>query len=689
MSLPELRQDLRIYQGADSRSGAPTWTIYDPSKETYFQVGQLEVEILSRWHLKDPHLIASKVCQQTAFRQDAEDVLKLAKFLISNGLVYNPPNEMPKTKTATLKQLVDRIVFIRIPLIRPQAFLSRSISYLQWVFTPLFLKVVLAFGVIGIYLVSRQWDAYVHQFSYMLTFEGMLIGLLALSVSKICHELGHAYAATRAGVPVPEMGVSLIVFWPLLYTNTTHAWQVRDRRLRIAIDAAGVITELILAVFFTFLWCVLPEGALRGAVWYLSSTAWIVTLGFNLNPLMRFDGYYLLSDFMNVPNLMARSMALSRWWLRSTVLGVSEASPERVTKSLRRFMLTYGIACISYRFLVLATIIVVIYHLFFKVLAIALALAASWYYIGMPLWRELVGLRSHWRGLVQRMLAHRSFWLSVAVMAIILLPLPTKVRVPAVLVSAEDARIYSPAKARIQEVMVKEGGIVKKGQILLRLSSPELEYKHRLANIKAKALSVELSRQPAAMKLRENHQVLIQQYAEVLAEIAGLDSQLYQLLLRAPHDGAVFDLNDQIKVDAWINPRNLLMRVVGSGLMIEGYVEEKSTLSSGGLGRMYPEQMGMSTFVVKVLSVDTMRTVRIDRPALASLEGGSIDAQRNDRGDLIAHGAIYRVRALPVSDISAPKTVLRGEVAFDGPWESQLLVLLKRLISLVVRESSF
>lgn len=693
MSLPVLRQDLKIFEAANTRSGAPSWTLYDPSREAYFQIGVLELEMLSRWHLDDATLIVRKIAEQTTLHPGEEDVLRLCEFLKANHLVHGWWIDAARAKAryVPFRRILDQLVFTRVTLFRCRGFLERSIRRIEWMFTPLFMKVVAAGGFLSLYLVSRQWDAYSNQFSYLFTLEGAIIGLLVLAFSKMCHELGHAYVATRHGVPVPEIGVALVVFWPMLYTNTTHAWRIKDRRARLMIDAAGIFAELILAIVFTLVWCVLPEGTLRGAVWYLSSSAWIVTLAVNLNPLMRFDGYYLLADRLDMPNLMSRSLAMARWWLRCSAFGFSELPPENQGKSTRNAMVIYGIACGAYRVTIVCAIIVAIYHMFFKALALLLAGAVVWYYIVLPLRRESAQWLPMLRIYLQGGMKRRRFWAVAILVLAVILPLPTVVRVPAVAVATEESRIHSVVPAWVSEVTVYEGRRVEKGQILVILESPDLENRRKQAEVRARALAVQLARQPAALSLRENHQVLTQRYAEVLSEISGIDEQIAQLVVRAQHDGVIRDISEQLRVGSWVGPREQLMRVVGAGVTVDGYVTESgmSRFGSGASGRFFPELPGASSFAVSGAEADPVRALRIERAALASTDGGALEAQRDERGNLVPVGAAYRIRSQSVDAMSVSGMTMRGEVLFEGAWRSLLVSWLRPLFSVLVRESAF
>jgi putative peptide zinc metalloprotease protein len=179
--------------------------------------------------------------------------------------------------------LLHNYLFLRIPLLRPDSALKKALPWVSLTFNRQFILLLLVLASLAIYLVAEQWTQFSHSFSYIFTAEGMLITALMLSLSKVIHELGHAFTAKHFGCRVPTMGIAFMMGAPMLWTDVTDAWRLPNRLQRLSIDAAGMIAELTLAVFATLLWMVLPDGAVRSGVYLLASTAWILTLVVNLN----------------------------------------------------------------------------------------------------------------------------------------------------------------------------------------------------------------------------------------------------------------------------------------------------------------------------------------------------------------------------------------------------------------------
>jgi putative peptide zinc metalloprotease protein len=114
------------------------------------------------------------------------------------------------------------------------------------------------------------------------------------------------------GLPLAPGSRAALILWPVLYTDVTETWKLASRRQRLAVGLAGVTAELVFAIFATLAWSFLPDGPLRGAAFILATSTWISTLLLNLSPFMRFDGYFVPSDWLEMPNLHGRAFVIAR-----------------------------------------------------------------------------------------------------------------------------------------------------------------------------------------------------------------------------------------------------------------------------------------------------------------------------------------------------------------------------------------
>ncbi|MBL8483765.1 MAG: hemolysin D, partial [Rhodocyclaceae bacterium] len=253
--LPALRQDLGLHEAQADADGAPAWNLHDPAANRYYRIGWAAFEILSRWQMGSAGAIATSVSAETTLDLGSEDVAGVLEFLQQHHLLECRSSADSARLAAAhaagrlhwSRWLLKNYLFFRIPLLHPDALIARLAARLAWLFRPGFWGAAALAAGLALVLVLRQWDSFVHTFSAWNDWEAALAFAAALSVSKIAHEMGHALTARHFGCRVPSMGVAFLVLWPVLYTDTTEAWKLPARRARLAIGAAGMAAELLLA----------------------------------------------------------------------------------------------------------------------------------------------------------------------------------------------------------------------------------------------------------------------------------------------------------------------------------------------------------------------------------------------------------------------------------------------------------
>lgn len=479
MSLPPLRADLQLSAAAPGHDGAPQWTLADPLRGRYFKLGAVAVRLLQHWYQAEPQRVLSAANAEPGPAADAQALEELLLFLGQHDLLSaedTRQRDSYATKAAATRQslwtrVLHQYLFFRIPLWRPDAFLNRAWPLLErhggWLLR-IFLPLVLA---LGVFLVIRDWSRFIATFPHLFSLGGILAFGVALGFAKLCHEFGHAFMAKRAGCRVQSMGLAFMVLLPMFYTDVSDAWRVRDRRSRLLIDAGGVFAELVLAVLALLAWSLLPDGPARTAAFMLASATWITTLLVNLNPFMRFDGYFLVSDLWGVENLQQRAFALCRWRLREALFGYGEPAPEAWPPVMRRRLLVWGYGAWLWRAVLFFGIALAVYHLFFKVLGIFLMLVELVWFIGLPVWKEL---QQWW---LRRGQAAPGKTLRVAaglalLLTVLVVPWRGAVDVPAMLEASRVSTLHAPVAARVKSLLVREGQKVGQGPCCWSWSRP-------------------------------------------------------------------------------------------------------------------------------------------------------------------------------------------------------------------------
>ncbi len=698
MRLPGLRADLQLSGAAPALDGAPQWTLADPLRGRYFKLGAEAMRLLRHWQLGDPARVLQAANTEPGQPLTGSDLEEMLRFLRGHDLVDAADAEQRASYAAKAaqqrhgfwKSLLHQYLFFRIPLWRPNAFLDRTWPWLERHGPRLLRYGLPTLLVIGLFLVARDWERFIATFPHLFSLGGAIAFGIALAFAKLCHEFGHAYMAKRAGCRVQSMGLAFMVLLPMLYTDVSDAWRVNDRRSRLLIGAGGVLAELLLACIALLAWSLLPDGPLRTATFMLASATWITTLAINLNPFMRFDGYFLLSDLWGVDNLQHRAFALCRWRLREALFGYGEPAPEPWTPAMQSRLLFWGYGAWLWRAALFLGIALAVYHMFFKLLGIFLMLVELLWFIGLPIWREW---QEWWR---RRDQANPSKVLLTAsglllVLAVLALPWRSGVEVPAMLEASSTSALHAPVAARLKQLHVHDGQAVAKGDLLLELESPDLDARQAIVRHEIQILQLQLRRQAGRSETVAETGVIEQQLAEAVAEYRGLTAQRERLQLRAPLAGVVRDLPQNLVVGRWLHSGELLARVIAPGLRLRGYLAEENLwrVTPGIEGRFIADDPARPALPVRLDEVDTTGVAFLELEALASDHHGQVAVRRDAQQRAEPVQAQYGVRLSLLQDQPPPDQPLRGVVVLEGSRQSVLGVAWRRMAALGVRESGF
>ena len=704
--LPQLRQELTLTRGIPSPEGAPTWMLHDPAANRFFQLGWPAFELLSRWALDEPEAIVAAVNRETTLSVTLDELETLLRTLRQQNLLLAASADDTRRLQASAAAgrltggmwLLKHYLMIRIPLWHPMPFLRRFARYTEPVFRPVFWGVVVAIAVAGLFMLSRRWDEFVHTFHGYADLRGLLSIALALAFAKILHEFGHAFTAYRYGCRVPTMGLAFLVMLPVLYTDTTDAWKVPDRRKRLRIGAAGMLSELALAALATLAWNLLPDGPVRAGAFLLATTTWIGTLAINASPFMRFDGYFLLSDWLDMPNLHDRAFAFGRWWMREWLFGLGDAQPEPCAPRRRRFLIGFAFVTWLYRLTVFFSIALVVYHAFFKALGIGLFCIEFGWFIVRPVVREGRACWQRRAALRWRRQTLRSAMLGGGLFCLLVLPWHGGVSAPAVFGPQQAQGLYAPVAGMLADpsVPAHNGQAVHAGEVLAVLVSPELDYKLKQAQTEAALQGWEVEQQAFDERLQQQGVALQKQRDAARQTVAGLSAQIAQLTLRAPFDGIVETADDGLVPGAWLPRGARLFDVVGPGVTASQRVKGDAFVDEDEVGRIaagdaavfvaaLPE---MKALKCRVEAVDRVNLATLDEPYVASPYGGPIPAElQPGTQQLVPLRATYRVRIGQCTGSPVLARQIAGTAVLGGAHESLAWRGLRALLATVEREA--
>ncbi|KHS80515.1 HlyD family efflux transporter periplasmic adaptor subunit [Pectobacterium brasiliense] len=699
--LSPLRDELILHAGPANRDGSPSWTLEDPLRGLYFRIGWAEMAMLSRWSMGNAAQIVADVSQTSALTLDDSDVQYFNRFLQANSLTRVSGDEalaqfsrqVEQSRVSIWRKLLKNYLFFRIPLWHPDRFLGATLPWVEPFFSRTFLKLTLLVAVLGLFLAGRQWETFKHTFLHFFTLEGAALAGLTLCFTKILHEFGHAYTCKRFGARVATMGVAFLVMMPVLYTDTSGSWKLTRRRQRMAIGAAGMMTELVLAAWATLAWSFLPDGMLRSAAFMLATTTWIMTLAINLSPLMRFDGYFLLSDGLQIPNLQNRGFAIGRWQMREWLFGLGDAPPEHFPRWLQRTLVGYAFAVWIYRFFLFTGIAILVYHMTFKLLGMLLFAIEIGYFVVMPVVNEV----REWskRRKDYRMNRNMTTTLVVSAVVLLLLMIPWQrgVYAPALLRAEQQSSLYMPVPAMIQRIDVKVGEPVQAGQTLFTLSSDALAHEQKQLERQIATLNWQSTFQVFNKEAAGDHQRVKQEHEAALQRLQVLQRQSEQLTVRAPIDGVVADMTTPLEAGEWLGQGEWLAVVTKpTGGLVEAFVSEKDwqRLRTGAKGTFYLQDVSRSSLPLTIVEIASTATRDLNAaPELASIYGGDIATLSDAQRKLHPEQAVYRVLLSLPDDYRAQPQVLRGTVVMDGEAQSLLIRGWKVVSAVLIRELSF
>ncbi|MBN7764804.1 HlyD family efflux transporter periplasmic adaptor subunit [Pectobacterium brasiliense] len=699
--LSPLRDELILHAGPANRDGSPSWTLEDPLRGLYFRIGWAEMAMLSRWSMGNAAQIVADVNQTSALMLDDSDVQYFNRFLQANSLTRVSGDEalaqfsrqVEQSRVSIWRKLLKNYLFFRIPLWHPDRFLGATLPWVEPFFSRTFLKLTLLVAVLGLFLAGRQWETFKHTFLHFFTLEGAALAGLTLCFTKILHEFGHAYTCKRFGARVATMGVAFLVMMPVLYTDTSGSWKLTRRRQRMAIGAAGMMTELVLAAWATLAWSFLPDGMLRSAAFMLATTTWIMTLAINLSPLMRFDGYFLLSDGLQMPNLQNRGFAIGRWQMREWLFGLGDAPPEHFPRWLQRTLVGYAFAVWIYRFFLFTGIAILVYHMTFKLLGMLLFAIEIGYFVVMPVVNEV----REWskRRKDYRMNRNMTTTLVVSAVVLLLLMIPWQrgVYAPALLRAEQQSSLYMPVPAMIQRIDVKIGEPVQAGQTLFTLSSDALAHEQKQLERQIATLNWQSTFQVFNKEAAGDHQRVKQEHEAALQKLQVLQRQSEQLTVRAPIDGVVADMTTPLETGEWLGQGEWLAVVTKpTGGLVEAFVSEKDwqRLHTGAKGTFYLQDVSRSSLPLTIVEIASTATRDLNAaPELASIYGGDIATLSDAQRKLHPEQAVYRVLLSLPDGYRAQPQVLRGTVVMDGEAQSLLIRGWKVVSAVLIRELSF
>lgn len=432
------------------------------------------------------------------------------------------------------------ILFLRVPLWNPNAFLDRTIRLARPLFGRTAFLLWMALMVVAGYVLWARREDLKEPLQGLLAAQNLLLMWLTLIVLKTFHEFGHAYACKHFGGHVPEMGAYFILFTPCAYVDATACWGFPRTRDRVIVCLAGMYVESILAAMAVFVWALTGPSLINSVAYNAMFLAGMVTVLFNINPLMRYDGYYVLSDLLGIPNLRARANAFLLVMAKRLFLGLPVSDREPGWR-LRATLIAFGVAATLYRMVLLFAIAAVLASKLY-VAGIGVAIA----YLAKTIFGAAAKLMNYlWHA--EETAAVRAHAVAIGVLALVVLPaaavsvpLPTRVYARGVITSERETPVHALQAGFVNAVHVRPGAEVWGGAHLLDLHNDALDA--AIAQVQAQIDAAQTRRD--AFRLNEPtraHQEE-QRLAALQATLAQRKQRKAELQIAAPASGRLISI---------------------------------------------------------------------------------------------------------------------------------------------------
>ncbi len=654
---PRLRPHVQITR---QRFQGGRWHVaHDPSSNAFYRLSPVQYEFVG---LLDGSRTVDEVWQLNLARHGDDaltqnDVIQVMGQLYGGNLLQAdvPPETdqllsrgRDRFKKKAIGQAIG-LMYFRVPLFNPNGLLNTVEPVLRPMLSRVGLVIWLGVIIAALTALIPNWKTLVGGFDSAIAPSNWIFIGISFIVLKLWHEFGHGVLTKRFGGQVPVLGAMMLVLIPSPFVDCSSAWSFPSKWQRVVVAAGGMMFELFAAAVAAFVWLATRDnpGVVHQLAYNAMLTASISTIVFNANPLMRFDGYFILSDLLGVPNLMQRSMQMLKFLFQKHVYRVEQ--PQQPTSDPREalILLVYGVLAMAYRvFIFISVTLYVLGKMFGLGVILAVWTAAMWFILP-------VGQLVHWLA-TSAQLTHKrgraiGATLTMVAGGLILLGLvrfPDYRRASGVVESQHTAQLFTGSDGFLSQVHVRPGQRVRAGEPVVTLENDELRARLELA--KAQLGEAIAREQQAAARSPAEEQVAREYVATIGKARDVAQSKVDKLVVRAPHDGVVVLGEALGRVGVFMPESSPLCEVVDdTDLRVAASL---SQTEADWLASMPPEQyrveMRRVSRVHEVIQGVPSRipvSARKDVPhqALLFQGGGTIAGEQGPQGQAIAKDRVF------------------------------------------------
>lgn len=588
------------------------------------------------------------------------------------------------------KQRVTNPFALRFPLTDPDRFLVKWMGFVKPLVSRTFLTLwVLVVGSALVLAISHWPELTKGIADRVLQPHNLFLLWLVYPLVKLLHELGHAFVTRILGGEVHEMGIMLLVFTPIPYVEASSSAVFPDKYRRMGVAAAGMAVELFIASLALFLWLNIESGYVSTIAYNVMLIGGVSTILFNGNPLLRFDGYYILSDLIEIPNLSQRSTRYLSYLLQRYLFGIEEAVSPVTARGERTWFIGYGITAFCYRMFVLSMLALFVSSKFF-VVGILIACWAIFSQIILPIGKHSYNFYNSVNGRRKRTRFITASLVATITVIIVLfvVPAPHKTQVEGVVSLPENSWVRTGTDCFITEILASDNTLVKAGQPLLRCEDPLLQAEVEILEANLEESRAEYNSTP--LRARVQREIFKEELNTTKADLARGRERLSELLIRSPKEGR------------FVLPKedNLVGRFVGQGMLL-GYIMDGGesnvvvVIKQSAIALVQEKTRKVEIrlaaqlahpFTTTINRITPAATNELPSPVLGTSGGGTISVHPADIKGIQSLEKFFQLEL----DLPAAQEELRiGERAyalFDHGWEPLGLQWFRSLRRLFLRQ---
>jgi len=483
-----------------------------------------------------------------------QDIQTLVSDLHQKGLVYTERSGqgvslLKHHREEKRKKLISKftnLLYLRLPGWDPESTLRLLYPFVRWIFHPWAVAAAALLVVSSWMLLAVQFDEFrsrLPEFQQFFGWPNLMYLWVVLGAAKVIHEFGHGLSCRHFGGECHDMGVLFLVFSPCLYCDVTDSWTISNKWKRFTIGGAGMYIEIVLSAIAIFVWWNTEPGMVHHLCLNLFFVSTVTTVIFNANPLMRFDGYYMLSDVLEIPNLRPKAERMLRESFAWYCLGIESPTDPFMPETGKFWFITYAVSASIYRWFILFGITIFLYTvlkpyglqsigIFLAVVSISMIV----FNIFKTIYKTISAPRMD--PMDYRKVTLTVSFIVLLVTGIMAVPLPLHVEAPFLLEPHEVQHMYNSVRGTLKDIRVEPGESIKKDQKLMVLTNYEFEDKVRDLEVQLKAQEIRIRTYHSLDDVAQE-KLAKERMQTISKQLQEFKKQLSQLTVKAPCDGVI------------------------------------------------------------------------------------------------------------------------------------------------------